>query len=228
MGREPDQELARRRARARPPRPRRPGPRARRRRRAATARSGRSFSTKSAPCSSHSAAEGRCGGEDLLVGAVLLAQLEDVHAAGERLAQRVLAGARIGDEIEARLGESRRVGRHAAESSERGSCDAGVARALEAVLALARARRPGSSCGSSPASPVVALPSLRHLPPRFDWTVTRRPLPAARMPPHTSILRPPRWRTKKRQPVRLVDARLRLAAREPEARLEARRVAARR
>ena len=64
-------------------------------------------------------AEGRGGGEDLVVGRVLLAQLEHVHAARERLAQHVLAGARIGDEIEARLGESRRVGRHAAESSER-------------------------------------------------------------------------------------------------------------
>ena len=55
--------------------------------------------------------------EDVLVRRVLLPQLEDVHAARERLAQRGLGRSCIGDEVEARLGESRRVGRHAADSS---------------------------------------------------------------------------------------------------------------
>jgi hypothetical protein len=62
-------------------------------------------------------AKGPRGVQYPLVGLVLLAELEDVHSAGERLAQVVLAGAPVGDEVEARLGESLRVGRHAAESS---------------------------------------------------------------------------------------------------------------
>ena len=58
-------------------------------------------------------AKGCGGGQDLIVRRILLAQLEHVHTARECLAESVLFGARIGDEIEARAGESRLGGRHA-------------------------------------------------------------------------------------------------------------------
>ena len=52
---------------------------------------------------------------EALAGGVDVLQLrqKDVDAACERLAQRGLGRVRIGDEVEARLGESRRVARHA-------------------------------------------------------------------------------------------------------------------
>ncbi len=71
------------------PRACRPGRRARRRRRASRATSGRSLTISSAPSRSHSARAALGERDELLVGQVLLAQLHDVHAAGDRAAQQL-------------------------------------------------------------------------------------------------------------------------------------------
>ena len=71
---------------------------------AASTRSGRSLSTKSAPASSHSARATSRRREDLLVGRVLLAQLEHVDAVRERrredVGERPPARAGAADEVQ--------------------------------------------------------------------------------------------------------------------------------
>ena len=78
---------------------------------AATARSGRSLSTNSAPASWHSARAWAATAQQLVVAGVLVAQLEDVDAAGQRrgqhVAQRPASGAAVADEVQAGLRQAR-------------------------------------------------------------------------------------------------------------------------
>ena len=71
---------------------------------AAATRSGRSLRISSAPASSQSRAGDRRGGEQLVVGGRLVAQLDDVDAAGEGRAEdvgeRAAAGPRVADEVQ--------------------------------------------------------------------------------------------------------------------------------
>ena len=73
----------------------------------AAARSGRSLSTNSAPAASQSARAVAAAASELVVGGVLVAQLEEVDAAGQRALEGALHPAAVGDEVQAGIAQAR-------------------------------------------------------------------------------------------------------------------------
>ena len=73
----------------------------------AAARSGRSLSTKSAPAAWQRSRAMLGGGQQLVVGGVLVAQLEEVDAAGQRAVQGARHPAAVGDEVQAGVAQAR-------------------------------------------------------------------------------------------------------------------------
>ena len=99
----------------------------------AATRSGRSFSQNSAPCSSHSrrkTAAARTSSSSL---AVLVAELDHVHPAGERRREQLLeARPHIGDEVQPRPPEPLAAGIHCAYGLKVARRGAGCAPSLYA------------------------------------------------------------------------------------------------